>query len=622
MSTPTTAGQNSEEGYQGQLPLFDLAGSTPYPVQTTIRTPDALKQVLEKWDKSDQPTAIISGGSIAGYSTALNLHKNGYRVIVAEQRPTYSRQNVVGLNRDAVLGLFGYAPDGALIRYLVDNSYITPCSFDFTPQGSGVRRTLQPDVRFFNWMTSQAPESLPPMAPRIQSMTAPSPAQDLTGVDLPTPRMTTRIDYLDPAWPQNVPVDAVPPGQWSPANLSTIGPGNFAFAQIRNLETGLNRYCAEQGIDIVNAKVAINRNPSGRAFFPTLSMGGEQIVHKPMHPGLIVLAEGAKSENIKKISPQINSVRTDEAYYQANFDGGLHPGAVGFNTSFIEDGDLTVVQHFRGPDRHAVGNIAINAPDGRELPRDQVLNKMRGAQRFLDAIHSPVSTASAPTFLSPLIHIAATRPQQVMNLNVLSTGDSLGTGSPAGGFGASTAAALCPVAIENLVNHPLFPPRSSRDYEVLKQQYDRDVSNVLEVRVYGASKMMRDANFYSADAFGQILQMLAHGRFERPLPHADSRRAPQAEAHARYTSATPSPPSGTGLGVYDPALPSSPGAVAGQTVATEPKKTVKPTSTGNARATDQATHAVSTASLQAYRLPQRPLPPDGLSRDSPSARLR
>lgn len=605
-----------EERYQGQLPLFDLPGSTPYPVQTTLQTPGALKQVFEKWDTGGQPTVLISGGSIAGYSAALNLHKNGYRVIVAEQRPTYSRQNVVGLNRDAILGLFGYAPDGALIRYLVENRYITPCSFEVGPDGSQIRRNFQPDVRFFNWMTSQAPASLPAMAPRFRGKTVPTPAQDLAGMDLPGSRMRTRIDYLDPAWPQHVPVEAAAPGQWHPANLSTIGPGNFAFAQIKNLETGLNRYCVEQGIDVVGAKVTISRDPDGRSFFPTLTMGGVQIPHNPLRPGLIVLAEGAKSENIKRISPQINGVPTNEAYYQANFDGGLQRHTVGSNTAVIQGNELTVVQHFQSVDGHAVGNIAINAPDGRELSRDEVLSRMRGAQPYLNAVNSPVSTVSPPTFLSPLVHIAVSRPQQAMNLNVLSTGDSLGWASPAGGFGASVAAALCPVAIENLVNHPLYPPTNSKDYEILRQQYEKDVSDLLEVKIYGASKLMRDANFYSAETFGQILQLLAHGRFGQTLPPSTPAGVLQPPAR---TTAVPSQLPSAGSGVYEHAA--SGGA---QTIATGQSPTWATHSAGATVAgqpmAEQIAHD-SAAARQAYHhLPMFPRAQGGISRTSSTGR--
>jgi hypothetical protein len=75
-------------------PTTPAAKRTPFPLKTTVdATPAAVRALFTKFqlDKaaSGKPVAVVSGGSVSGYATALALAKKGFSVLVVEKRDGY-----------------------------------------------------------------------------------------------------------------------------------------------------------------------------------------------------------------------------------------------------------------------------------------------------------------------------------------------------------------------------------------------------------------------------------------------------------------------------------------------------------------------------------------------------
>lgn len=135
-------------------------------VATTIKSAASLEKVLHKFSQEksseERKVAIISGGSLCGMATALQLKNLGFNVIVAEKRVEYTRQNVLALREEALYSLANLSTDGKLLKYLTEKNMISICDKRIDKEKDSYQKKSYPASRFMGWMVPH-----PDMKPMI-----------------------------------------------------------------------------------------------------------------------------------------------------------------------------------------------------------------------------------------------------------------------------------------------------------------------------------------------------------------------------------------------------------------------------------------------------------------------
>lgn len=512
-----------------------------YPLETTVAdSPDALRQTLEvlreaRIGKQPHPVAVISGGSVSGYAAALKLAALGFNVIVAEQRAHYSRMNMIGLAESAVFSLASLAPDGALLKALIQDRLVTPSRLKLLHQ-HGVDSRERVDRRYIDWLIPA--RRLPVRIPILQaSPKHDSYRQDLAGHgDLPAARTRCRAAYLDLAWPQNNPrIASAAPEAWKITDITALSGNALVHGLILDIEHGLNRYCAKHPrIHIVHRAVSLAMTGVGHLarFVPTFLSDACE-AHSSVTPDfpidLICIAEGVGSANAAAVGTALPDVRLDEYWDSTLFIGSAVADCkVGVAildadrrltprtavTVFLKHRRQTVCffAHFTAYDattRHAVDfDCARMASRNRGMAIARERMSREGCTGTLREDGPQID-------LGPVdIHIkSAKRP---LRANAILIGDAATSGSPVGGSGASLAISAFPVAIARLVSHPLFRETHPKARRVLERAYRRDIADIAECRHDLARTEMRATGGYTKEVGTQIIRHLMHLRFDTP----------------------------------------------------------------------------------------------------------
>lgn len=224
-----------------------------YSVQTThkgIQNIQGLFNTLAA-NKASNPSvrvALVSGGSISGYATALKLRNRGFEVIVSEKRSAYTRENSFILKKEAFFSLANLSPDGSLLRSLLQEQLLDVHTTNIVKKDdarSPLDLVAKPNTaaRFIAWFSNK---------------------QDLRAGALLVPKKVANhqaeAGHLDLAWPNQEPLQSVKAQDWRYDDLSSMGSENLGLAQFRNLEKGLNAHCVKQaGIHVLNAEVSVQK---------------------------------------------------------------------------------------------------------------------------------------------------------------------------------------------------------------------------------------------------------------------------------------------------------------------------------------------------------------------------
>jgi hypothetical protein len=481
-----------------------------YTLKTTIKNSAELESTLQalsqiKQQNPSTKVALISGGSVAGYATALKLFKLGFHVLVAEKRPAYTRENSFILKKEAFFSLTSSAPDGSLLQDLMNQNLLdvhhtnlvkqehakTPMDIEAKPNSA---------TRFMNWL-----RPLPSASSSARPRTVQIP-QD-------APLHRAALGELDLAWPQQRPLAPVPADQWRPNNLHQIGDENLGLCQIKNLEKGLNAYCVKQfkeehgttrRIHILQGEIELSpSNPTSPDFSPQFKLPNEAPLSTKLPFDLICIAEGANSAKAETIG-QSFALATQpahvESWYQANYTApkqGLH----GFFGSIVDKNDhkITAVQHMERQN-DAMINVSLGVPPEHALDQTAINTAIVHAEHLCNTAGLNIKlTPNNREFETKRIDVIMKRSAQPMVGNVVMIGDAAGSGSPVGALGGSLSLSAYPEAIERLVTHPNFNDPATR--HTLQQAYEKDINSIVNIRHNKPSEVMRTLEFYSENTY-------------------------------------------------------------------------------------------------------------------------
>lgn len=518
-----------------------VAKRQEYPLNVTVAASAAAVRAVFAEFKADKeasgkPVAVVLGGSISGYATALALAKNNFNVLVVEKRQGYGRQNVFSLKQDAIFSLArlapdrqaapGAAPSGGLLRTMLENKLLTTDRNKIERTGKGLERMPQKQHRFMNWLvpTDGLPSRIPQMKRKTEGISAYLDV-DEARADADTGWASTpasgRADYLDPAWPDKQAVSAANPDDWRLGDVKGMSADNLVFSQVMDLEKGLHDYCAGQpGIRIVRGEVELRDNGAGTdTFVPLVLIGGESV--QPDFPvDLICVAEGARSPNREVIGGKPAQIDPNESWRQGNYvqTGHAAPQPSGFE--MVDAGHdplaLTVTQYIEQANQSLV-NISVYAPADSKSGEKATRAKLEQAQEHLVAGGATSLQVDEDTrqFDSGEIDVKLLRAKVAVKGNVVLVGDAVASGSPAGGYGASLSLSAYPEAVERLVTNPLFRGSNGAVPKQLQEAYRKDVANIAEVRHGRPNDIMRGIGAYSAETGEQVGQQIAKARFQR-----------------------------------------------------------------------------------------------------------
>lgn len=521
-------------------PAARAAKRKPFPLKTTIdATPHAVRALFSRLQADKvalgKPVAVVSGGSISGYATALALAKKGFNVLVVEKRDGYSRQNVFSLKQDAMFSLARLAPDlpaapaaagaqpaGGLLRTMRDKQLLTVAKGRIERAGNRLNAGLQRHHRFMEWVVSS--HGLPAVIPQIRrasggvsawlDVAEPTKAGGAGAKDTTVP---TR--HLDPAWPDHLPVGAVKPDDWRLGDPDGMNGDNLVFSQVMDLEKGLNDYCAAQpGIEILHAEVHLQDSGAGNdRFVPVLKIAGEA-VHPEFAVDLICVAEGSRSPNRDAIGGAPAQIDPNENWHQGNYihtaKDAPHPGGFEMLDVAHDPLALTVTQYIE-QGHQSLANISVYAPTRAKPGEAATRAKLESAQAHIDAGGATALRINEDTrqFDSGEIDVKLLRAKVPVKGNVVLVGDAVASGSPAGGYGASLALSAYPEAVERLVSHPLFQGTNGAIPKQLQETYHRDVSSIAEVRHGRPTDIMRSIGAYTSETGANLARQIAKARF-------------------------------------------------------------------------------------------------------------
>lgn len=503
-----------------------------YAVQTTVNGSASLKQLLndlaekKKIDPSLQ-IALVSGGSLSGYSTALKLKNLGFYVIVAERRKVYTRQNVLMLREDALYSLANLSPDGTLIRHLVGNKLLDfhknriTQEEDFSNFNSAVNKR-KPAHRFLHWLTNDHSVFSAKIPVRIKKE-----LNSAEYLDLPlfSSKQSEPFQSLDLAWPEHEVVVPTAPRDWQFSNLNKMAPDNLGVTQIKNMEKGMNEYCKNQkNIDIVSAEIDLRKNGSIHfeysPIFVISEKGDNDFIEAPFHFDLICIAEGANSKNASLVGAH-TVIPKVESWCQVNYSG--YKNKVGGFSSFIVDKNKKEILATLHTEREnsSLFNVSMFV-DPNEKAEDSIIKDSLEKSKYpcsLAGVDIEISD-DAIEFISPRIDVDLKRTNNAMHSNAIIIGDSAGSGSAVAGLGASLALSAYPEMVERLVKHPEFKNLEKR--KEVENFFKKGVAQIVNLRLGDPSDIMRKLGFYSAEINKQrikdgVAALFSEEKSDKPL---------------------------------------------------------------------------------------------------------
>lgn len=466
-------------------------------VETNIKSVEELRQTFDEFKANGKKTAVVSGGSVCGMALAIQLKKLGFNVIVNEKRPFYSRHNVLGLREESMYSLASLSEEGALLKHLVDNKYISINKANVTQEASGFKKNIYPGSRFMGWMLPH--EKMKPTIPDRSRKYAKEQAQCLSLEHAGPEKTKEPAEELDLAWPDHEVVIPVEPKDWGYKDLTRIGPDNLATAKVMQLEKGLNEYCIARGIKFVHAETTVPEELENGAYRPTLLMeeGARTVPVTPDFPiDLICLAESASSKNAKVISLQ-TTIPTKESVYITNFSGSPTDSIAGFTGRVFDSEDTTIVLHASTKDE-AVVNIGTRGKPNEEIARDELQKKLDKAKPIMAATGSNIGMERRDvTYESGRLDIALRRAMNPIYANMMTLGDGNAAGSPIGALGGSLALSAYPEMVRRLVMDPRFGSENAGEREALAKEIRLGMAQIGNVRLGLMGDLMRQLGFYS-----------------------------------------------------------------------------------------------------------------------------
>lgn len=472
---------------------FDFSLKTTHSGAVEIR--GLLNQLAkQKSNDASMRVALVSGGSMAGYATALKLRNNGFQVIVAEKRPEYTRQNSFILKKEAFFSLANLSPDGSLLRSLLQKKLLDVHRTNLMKQDgatSPLDLVTKPNTaeRFMDWLSNahglQTEANVPKRVPLHKS----------------------DAGHLDLAWPNQEPLQSLPAKDWRYDDLSSIGSENLGLAQFRNLEKGLNEYCVKQpGIHVLNAAVSLsNSGAMPKQYTPSFSLPeGDQTIAPSFAFDLICLAEGANSPNAAVLG-EPTVIPHVESWYQANFavpNQGLH----GFFGSVIDTDkkQITAVQHMERAGK-ALINVSLGVPPDQAFDEVAISTALKNASHLSETAGLPVDLSTfKKEFEAKRIDVHIKRTPKLIDGNLIVIGDAAGSGSPVGAFGGGLALSAYPEVVERLITHPDFNKPDKR--EAVEHFFENAAAQIVKIRHNEPSKVMNTLGFYSKGVYLQQLK--------------------------------------------------------------------------------------------------------------------
>lgn len=513
----------SAAGAQGNTQYF-AGPHHAWPICTNIdSTPEALGKLFDRLtnENAGAPIAIISGGSLSGCTTALELAYDGYQVIVAEKRKTYTRQNVLSLKTDTLLYLASLSPDGSLLRDMVKNRFITPCTHEIVPDqtsDTGYAAVINSSVRFLNWLLPD--RALRPQIPVRDRRAEPQvQQQDLAGLNdtlrrRPNPR---HIEALDLAWPANEPVTAVSPTDWRAPPAEFFSSDNMVLGQVCDLEKSFNGCCLRHpSIHVVNAEIELQCNADGDADYHPLFKMGDEGNPKTFSPSqnieLICLAEGAQSPNRNLLGGEWQPIPTNESWQQGNYIGAAS-NVGGFNAVDVQPDTIIVTQHIEQPGQ-SLANISVFHPTDQPPVPDSTVGRLHRARAHVDTVKSPVNISeNYRQYDSGPIDIHLRMARNPIKRNVVQVGDNAFSGTPAGGYGGSMGTSQFCQLVSETVNHPDFNSPDPTRRQRVEDYYRKGVADIHAVRTGRPTTILRKLGVYSPQTVEASARQAAAARF-------------------------------------------------------------------------------------------------------------
>lgn len=499
----------------------DPSGKDKVPVQTNVRNLEELREVLDEFKLNGKRTAVISGGSLCGMATAIQLSVLGFNVLVAEKRPFYCRHNVLAKREEAIYSLASLSEDGTLLRYLIDNKYISINEANLTQSGENFKKEVYSAHRFMGWMVPH--EKMKPVIPGRSRKYAKEQAQYLNIERARLPKTKEPAEHLDLAWPDHEVVTPVAPNDWRYEDLTRMGPDNLATAKVLLLEQGLNEYCIARGIKFVQAETDLYKQAENETYGATLSFQGRATKGQvtPDFPlDLICLAESASGKNARLISLQ-TTIPTNESVYITNFSGKPTDAIAGFTGRVFDAEDTTIVLH-ASTDTETVVNIGTRGKPGEDIAPDALRKKLDKAKPMMSATGSDIGIEPTEvTYESGRLDIALTRAMNPIHGNVVILGDGAASGSPIGALGGSLALSAYPEMVKRLVTDARFGSEQAAEQLALAKEFRVGISQIGNVRHGLMSDLMTKLRFYSKETQKQQLLQGASSLF---LMHDENRK--------------------------------------------------------------------------------------------------
>lgn len=473
-----------------------------YALKTTASTSAEVNTVLQRFATEGKPVAVVSGGSLSGYTVALQLKNHGFNVLVAEARDTYTRHNILALKEEAIYTLAKLAPDGKLINELLESSRLSLRKSRIDEKNGQLVQLPTPTYRFADWLLPASKrKGLPPRIPvRTHTTQQTSASLNVEQTGTASAHKQKPLEHLNLEWPQNDVVDSVKQEDWHYDDLNRVSDVTLAIGQIRDLEAGLNRYWVNSaGIEVIHAKVDLQE--TGEGYTTDLKLNDGSVT--PDFPlDLVCLAEG-KGSNIARFSEQ-KIIETNEAWYQRSFrvERGLKSGSsLIANPKYPEKPPLVPIRIQREND--SAINIAYYA--NRQETAEQIWTRM--SDRTQAVLQAAGSNARADNpdiieYQSKRIDVDWRRSSVMARANVVLVGDAAGTSSPIAGAGGSLAMSAYPEIVERLAKHPGF--RDPQRREEANAMYNEQAAQSLDVWLHKSADVMRKLKLFSSEKLREI----------------------------------------------------------------------------------------------------------------------
>ena len=517
-----------------------LSNANEYPLKVTVSGVQPINEMLNRFGAEGKRTAFISGGSLFGYMAALTLHELGFNVAVVEGRSGYSRKNVIDLKADALYSLANLSPSGELIRGLLSHKLITPYEKSAIQENNSHKGIKQKSHRLLDWLAGNFTK----IPNRLKENARNGNSKKLACLNVEkfnkqqNIRIKESLEYLDFTWPNNEAIQSVDPIKWIP-ELESVGSTNLAVTQIKDLEAGLNLYCANtKGIEIIHGELALSKkNKEDTEYSPILIVNdNEKKEHiTPKFPvDLIVIAEGANSKNAQIISEQNiqKNIPTVERLYNRSYRIKLSD-VKGFGgasithdaSSGVERKILSVVKYANRPNEGLVSVSVWGRPpaesetslftqeENREKEKQEEEKLFQIAQPHINSVLKvgglqEKELHNIKFHSSGKIDVKLKRTPCPIKHNVIVGGDAVGAGSPIGGLGGSLALYAYPAMIKRLVTHQDFNSKDPKKRDRLECEFKRGIAEIVRLR-HGISRdkmKARKLDFYSKDTIKEEIK--------------------------------------------------------------------------------------------------------------------